>query len=169
MAQGRHRVLFTLVVAGTAIGAVAVASRTPRLVWNATASAPVGLYVVTSAEHVSWGDLVLALPPPNVRSLAATRGYLPDGVPLVKRVAARSGETICSSGRSISINRHPVAERLQADSAGRPLPAWSGCRLLRADEVFLLMKDVPNSFDGRYFGPIRRSAVLGILRPIWTR
>src|ERR1700730_9278187 len=119
MAPARRHALLMLGLAGAAISAVAVASRTPRLVWNATASAPVGLYVVTSAARGSRGDLVLARPPPNVRSLAATRGYLPDGVPLVKRVAALAGETVCSSGRSVTIDRHPVTERLGADSGGR--------------------------------------------------
>jgi type IV secretory pathway protease TraF len=33
----------------------------------------------------------------------------------------------------------------------------------------LLMPGVPASFDGRYFGPIRASAVIGKLVPLWTR
>jgi type IV secretory pathway protease TraF len=36
------------------------------------------------------------------------------------------------------------------------------------DELFLLMEGVPGSFDGRYFGPVNRSAIIGRLVPLWT-
>jgi type IV secretory pathway protease TraF len=57
--------------------------------------------------------------------------------------------------------------RRTSDSQGRPLPDWQGCRLLGMSAVFLLMPDVASSFDGRYFGPVSRSAILGKLRPLW--
>ena len=141
---------------------------TPVLVWNATASAPVGLYELRRTDSVMRGDMVLAEVPANARELAAARGYLPAGVRLVKRIAALAGDTVCSFGRRIIINGNPAATRLSADIQGRPLPSWHGCYRLKRDQVFLLMAHVPDSFDGRYFGPIRRAAILGTLRPLWT-
>jgi type IV secretory pathway protease TraF len=32
----------------------------------------------------------------------------------------------------------------------------------------LLVNPHPDSFDGRYFGPIPREAVRGVYRPLWT-
>jgi type IV secretory pathway protease TraF len=61
-----------------------------------------------------------------------------------------------------------MAIALDADAAGRPLATWTGCRLLPSDEVFLLMPDVPASLDGRYFGPLPRSAIIERLVPLWT-
>jgi conjugative transfer signal peptidase TraF len=137
----------------------------PLLIWNASASAPIGLYRL-AYEAVAYGDLVLVTTPESIRAMAAERGYVPLGIPLIKRVAALSGDEICADGSVILINRRAVAERLNNDSLGRPMPVWSGCRKL-SDEVFLLMADVPASFDGRYFGPVPRSAVIGMLTPIW--
>lgn len=157
-----------------ALGLAALAAGTcrspvPHFVWNASASAPLGFYRVVQAAALNRGDLVLAWAPESARRLAAERGYLPDTVPLTKRVAALSGDTVCASERRILINGKVAATSLAADGLGRPLPSWTGCRDLAANEVFLLMADVPQSFDGRYFGPIQTSAILGKLVPLWTR
>ncbi|GAA0547571.1 conjugative transfer signal peptidase TraF [Rhizomicrobium palustre] len=155
-----------LLVAGGAAAAL-FAPHAPRLVWNATASAPIGLYRLLPIRDFGRGDLVLAKPPHWVRPLAAKRGYLPFNVPLVKCIAALAGDKICADGNRIVINGHIAALRQERDASHRPLPHWSGCQILRPDEVFLLMADVPSSFDGRYFGPVSRHAVLGKLRPLW--
>jgi len=141
---------------------------TPLLVWNASASAPLGLYMLHPAAVIARGDLVLADASRNFARFAAARGYLPMGVPLVKRIAALSGDTVCSTGARITINGDFVATRLAMDADGRPLPVWQGCQRLQHGDVFLLMRAVPDSFDGRYFGLIKHSAILGTLRPIWT-
>ena len=106
--------------------------------------------------------------PDSVRTLAAERGYLPVNVPLVKRIVGVGGDIICAIGDAISINGRPVATRLQRDRFGRPLPSWSGCRRLGDGEVFLLMEGVADSFDGRYFGPVPASSIIGRLVPLWT-
>ena len=155
-----------------AICAVAFDDVTPRralFVWNASASAPVGLYRVIHQRDVSRGDLVLAIPNHSVAVFAAGRGYLPMGVPLVKRVAAIEGDTVCAHGNGIFVNRIRLAARLSADHKGRTLPSWTGCRTLGGNDVFLLMAGVPDSFDGRYFGPTDTSNIAGRLEPIWTR
>ena len=82
------------------------------------------------------GDLVLVRTPRSVRQLAAERGYLPQTVPLVKRVAALDGDIVRAAGDVISVNDRVVAERLARDRLGRPMPNWSGCRLLDGGEVF---------------------------------
>jgi len=140
----------------------------PFLVWNASASAPRGLYRVISAERYRRGDLVLADPQPWVREFAAGRGYLPAGVPLVKRIAAAAGNTVCSEGSTIHIDGKSVAKRLAKDAQYRTLPFWEGCRRLKAGEEFLLMRGVRDSFDGRYFGVTPIAHNLGKLVPLWT-
>jgi len=141
----------------------------PLLIWNASASAPIGLYAVGPEHPIARDDLVLAAPAENIRSLAAERRYLPRGVNLVKRVAGLPGDEICSHGAFISTNGERVARRVERDGENRPMPSWSGCHRLGAAEVFLLMKDVPDSFDGRYFGATPRRAIIGRLTPLWTR
>jgi conjugative transfer signal peptidase TraF len=157
---------------GLAVGGVALLGLSvlpqarPWLVWNASASAPIGLYRVV-AGPVERGDWVLVRPPAEVAVLAAERGYLPFGVPLVKRVAASAGDAICARKGALFINGLEVARPLVRDHAGRPMPRWSGCRRLGAEEIFLLLPP-PDSLDSRYFGPISRTLVIGRLAPLWT-
>jgi conjugative transfer signal peptidase TraF len=151
------------------LGLLALGQPAPLIVYNASASAPIGFYRVLPAEPIRRGDLVLVRTPDSVRRLAAERDYLPATVPLVKRVAALRGDTVCAVDRAITIDGRYVAKQLAADRLGRKLPAWTGCRTLAPDDIFLLMQGVSDSFDGRYFGPIRTSAVIGRLVPLWLQ
>ena len=99
----------------------------------------------------------------------AERRYLGKGVPLLKHVAAKAGQRICRIGAVVSVDSKPVAVARARDRLGRPLPAWQGCRTLAAGEMLLLNPAVPASLDGRYFGPLPASTVLGRATPILTR
>lgn len=149
-----------------ALATPAVLDPAPRLVWNASASAPVGLWRITPGAAVCVGDTVLAEPPPAARRLAAQRHYLPANVPMIKAVAAVSGDKVCAVGPWIRINDRPVALRRAADRRGRKLPWWSGCERL-SDGAVLLLNPTPDSFDGRYFGPVSKGAVIGRATPLW--
>ncbi|TIO74959.1 S26 family signal peptidase [Mesorhizobium sp.] len=149
------------------LGFTTLAKPTPWLVWNASASAPVGLYRVAAGAPVR-GDLVLVRAPDYVAYLAAQRGYLPRKVPLVKRLAAQPGEHVCAFHDAIIIGGDIVARRLKIDAKGRPLPWWNGCRALTNNEVFLLGDDKDRSFDSRYFGPLPAANIIGRLVPLWT-
>lgn len=166
----RWRLVIAALVGCTTVPLAASALWKPPtlLVWNASASAPIGLYRLHADSPVRRGDMVVAWTPEPARSLAASRRYLPSNVPLVKRVAAVAGDRVCASNGAILINGRRVATRLQSDAAGRPMPWWGGCRRLRVGEYFLLM-DSPASFDGRYFGVTRRSGVIGRAEQLWAK
>jgi type IV secretory pathway protease TraF len=112
------------------------------------------------------GDTVVSWPPATARELATRRGYLPPGVPLVKRVAAAAGDRVCAAGDAIHVNGRLAARRRRADTAGRPLPAWRGCRRLGRGESFLL-GTAAGSFDGRYFGVTTSAAIVGPAVLVW--
>jgi conjugative transfer signal peptidase TraF len=149
------------------IGFTAFGKPSPWLVWNASGSVPIGLYRV-SFEPPERGDLVLVRPPESITDHADKRGYLPRDVPLVKRIAALSGEHVCAFYHLIIIGGEIVARRLETDRQGRLLPYWNECRKLSRDEVFLLGGDATGSFDSRYFGPVPVAIVIGRLVPVWT-
>ncbi len=163
----RPAVLLCVICAGLLCLAASL-TPTPILIWNVSASAPIGLYR-RIAGTPARGDLVLARLPAGARQLAAERGYLPESVPAVKRITGIAGDTICADGLSVFLNGRLAARRLQHDGKGRELPAWDGCRVLLPGEFFLLMPDVLDSYDGRYFGAVSRHLIIGRLVPLWTK
>lgn len=140
----------------------------PRLIWNASASAPIGLYRVATVDRPHIGDLVAVTPPNGLARLMAERRYLSVGVPLLKHVAALPGDRVCRSNGHIAIEGRPVAVARMTDSRGRPLPVWQGCHVVARDQLFLL-NDATDSFDGRYFGAIPAKGLIGRATPILTR
>ena len=165
----RRRAIAVLISCAAAPLAASALWKPPMLlVWNASASAPMGLYRVRAEGAVRRGDMVVAWTPEPARSLAARRHYLPANVPLVKRVAAVAGDRVCASGQVISINGKRVGSRRKSDAAGRPMPWWTGCRRLRENEYFLLM-DNALSFDGRYFGVTPRQELVGRAVLLWAK
>lgn len=160
-----------LVIGGVAVAGLlvpAVIRTPPGLLWNASASAPIGLYIMRPMRGPVRGILVVIVPPAPIARFAADRHYLPLGVPLIKPVAATVGHTVCRADLTITIDHRAVGRALARDGHGRPLPVWQGCRTLGAGEVFAMNAAVRDSFDGRYFGALPTSAVLGRARPLWT-
>ena len=155
-ARAKKRRRLTLFLTGMAIGCVSLSTRSaiPLIVYNPTRSAPLGYYRTLAAKPLTRGDWVLLKTPATVRQMADERGYIPATVPMIKSVVALAGDTVCADGPRISINGVPVAMRLRLDHRGRPLPWWTGCRKLSPDEIFVLNRAAPSSFDGRYFGPV---------------
>ena len=139
-----------------------------RLVWNASASVPVGLYRIEPPASIGVGGLVLVRPSPALERLMAERRYVERGVPLLKPVAAVAGATVCRTGLSITIDGHAAVLALPSDRIGRALPRWSGCRRVGSDEFFLIAPASAASFDSRYFGPVARTQIIGHAMPVWT-
>jgi len=140
---------------------------TPLLLWNASASSPTGLYRVAPAPRVARGDIVVAWPPASARGLAAARLYGEVAPAAVKPVAAIAGDQVCGRGAELLINGLAVAARRGADPSGRPLPWWTGCVRLGGGDVLLLSANVPQAFDGRYFGITRQSEIVGTVKLLW--
>lgn len=137
----------------------------PLLLWNRTSSEPEGLYV-RQGEPVRVGVLV-AFPAPAAAFPYAERhmGYL-RRVPVLKSVAAVSGDQVCTDDDRLVINGGVRAPILKTDRRGVALPRWNGCRRLRDGEVFVYSDRIPNSFDSRYFGPVNQAEIVGVFRPL---
>lgn len=168
LALRRRPLLAMTGVALTALLAPALQAPSQRLVWNASASLPVGLYRIEPGAVVRTGDIALVRPTSALESFMAERRYVERNVPLLKPVAAVAGAAVCRTARSVTIDGRDVAAALPDDRFGRPLPSWSGCRRLGAQELFLIAPDSAASFDSRYFGPVTRAQVIGRALPVWT-
>ena len=158
-------------IAGMVLGVTALVAATylkpaTRLVYNPTDSAPRGWYLVVPMIRAHPGDYVVALLPNDAATLAATRGYLPRSVPILKQIVAVAGQSVCIRDTVVYIDGNAVAQTLDTDSRHHPLTAWAHCRQLIGHELFLLNAHNPASFDSRYFGPLDESFVRGRAIPI---
>ena len=103
--NGQLGTLITMAAAATMLATTIGPKPAPWLVWNASASVPIGLYKVTPATHLTVTDLVVALPPAPLAAMLADEGYLPRGVPLIKRVLALPGQTVCRTGVFVTVDK----------------------------------------------------------------
>lgn len=140
----------------------------PKLIWNASASVPIGLYAVQPTRTLHVTELVVVRPPEPLASFLAERGYLPKGVPLLKRILALPGQAVCRIDRSITVDGIAMGKALDRDRRGRALPVWQGCRTIAEGEVFLMNWQSEDSLDSRYFGPLPIAAIVGRAEPLWT-
>lgn len=150
---------------------VAIASYVPtplRLVWNASASVPIGLYDLHPPRHLKVGDLVAVMPDKPLADFMVERGYIGRDVPLMKHVAALPGQTVCRTGNTVTVDAVLFGDALDRDKRGRHLPVWQGCRRIADGDIFLMNPSVPDSLDGRYFGPIAARTVIGKATPLYT-
>src|SRR5262245_27763091 len=160
------RPLLAMTLAVALIVAPVVAQQPGLLViWNASSSVPVGLYLITQGSP-RVGHLVVVRLPPAIAAFAARRRYLPASAYLLKPVAAVAGDLVCRFGDQVFVRRVLAGIAETADRDGNAMPAWQGCRTLQREEVFVLA-DHPASFDSRYFGPIDTASIAGRAILLW--
>lgn len=158
----KRRVLLAGLVCCAGLAAFAAHAPT-ALIYNRSPSVPVGFYARVSAPP-ALGAFVTVRASAVAPDYAAARDYGDRTDRFIKRVAALGGELVCAEGDELRVGDR-ILRRAARDGAGRALPRWTGCRLLRGDEV-LLLGDTADSFDGRYWGPTRVGAIDGVWRRV---
>jgi conjugative transfer signal peptidase TraF len=166
--MSRRHIFAVAALAAASLSATAVADLPIRLIWNATASAPIGFYTIETADALDVPELVALMPPEPLEQFMVERGYIGRGVPLLKRVLGLPGQRVCRSGATITVDNVEMGDALERDRMGRDLPVWQGCRIIRDGELFLMNWEARDSLDGRYFGPVPTSSIIGRALPLWT-
>lgn len=139
-----------------------------QIVINTSGSVPPGLYSKVD-ELITVGRLVdFEVPPGDAQAYVRARtGRDPSGWFLLKPVVAGPGDLVDARGDFITIDGRCIGPTAPVfDGAGRPVPAWRERRRLEADEWFVYSSRIPQSFDGRCFGPIRTWQVKTVRQPI---
>jgi signal peptidase I len=118
-----------------------------------------------NSRDVREGDIVVFSHPPRDDCPGPQNGDL------VKRVIALPGQTIYSSGNSIYVNGHLLAEPYlpRYDPLGPPIPDASRQHPYRVPpgEFYLLGDNRAISCDSRYWGPITGSSIVGKVILVW--
>ena len=142
---------------------------------NLSASLPEGLYLRIDAP-IEVGSLVAACLPPPVAGWARRRDYVGEGSlcpastrPVLKRVAAGPGMLIQHEtvGLRVAGALVPWSKERVTDRQGRPMLPGPAYPYRVPVGHLLLLADHPDSYDGRYFGPVAEGSVLGVYRPLW--
>jgi len=154
-------------IAATGLLLSTLGGATPHYIWNASKSVPIGLYRLQPVKGLSVTELVAVRPPDLLAAFLDLNGYLPIGVPMLKRVLALPGQTVCRSYLTIAVDGIDVGQAREHDGRGRPLPVWHGCRVIADGDVFVMNWQSTDSLDSRYFGPLPASAVIGRAVPVW--
>jgi len=170
--------LLALLVAGALVGATA---RKLGLRINLSPSIPIGIYVarpLRANEHnIARGALVAICLDHPLAAWGRSRGYLrrgscPDGSsPVGKPVFATEGDTIGVTRDGLSRNHVHISRTrpLDVDATGHRLPRVPPGRYLVApDEIWIVSTYDPRSWDSRYYGPVRLTTVISLLRPLWV-
>jgi conjugative transfer signal peptidase TraF len=166
--NGRIAIIVAALAATTVVLSTIGAKPVPRFLWNASESVPIGLYRLRPAGGLAVTNLVAVLPPEPLATFLADGHYLPRGIVMLKRVLALPRQTVCRDHLTVTVDNTLVGEARERDTRGRPLPVWQGCRVVADGEVFLMNWQSADSLDGRYFGTLPTSAIIGRAEPVWT-
>jgi type IV secretory pathway protease TraF len=167
MAANHQKVMLAVAAASVALLAMKpLVSPVPFIIWNASDSVPIGWYLV-SKRQPDIGEIAVIRPAEWVQIYASSRGYLPKNVWLLKPIYGIHPSIICRFGRYIFSDGKHIATAQREDRMHRVLPVWKGCHKLKSDEFFVLAKP-KNSFDSRYFGPVKRDLIIGIAIPVYV-
>jgi conjugative transfer signal peptidase TraF len=163
--------------------ALSLCGRGIGLHWTLTASVPPGLYRRTQAPLVR-GQFVAFCLPLATAQFGWQRGYIqhvpdwpllqecPHGYqPLLKPIAAVAGDVVELTAEMVRVNETSVPHSAThaQDRQGRPLPHWPWGRYqLVPGELWVMSTTRPNSWDSRYFGPIRAESVIATAKPVWV-
>ena len=87
---------------------------------------------------------------------------------ILKPIAAGPGDEVNTMGRWLYINDRKIAPIYTHDEKGRLLPHWRADCVLGPHEYFVYSGRIWNSFDSRYYGPIRLHQIAAVRVPLLT-
>jgi conjugative transfer signal peptidase TraF len=163
------RVLCASLCCLTALAILSVCFANRQIVINTSPSVKSGLYV-RSRLLPATGALVDFRMPVSVRSYIQLRtGRDSRAWYILKPIVAGPGDRVDTENGELRINGRFVATMPPVlDGFGNRLPRWIGNRNLDSDEFYVFSDRIPNSFDSRCYGPVHRSEIESVRRPLIT-
>jgi conjugative transfer signal peptidase TraF len=131
------------------------------LTYQTTDSMPKGLYVIKPAHHLKRNDIVIFYPPAFALAFLMQQKLIPKNAILMKSVMAVEGDYICKKNQKLWINHRYIAPVYAHTLTNKRLPNKKFCQTLHANQYLLISTYVAHSFDGRYFGPVSKSRIIG--------
>lgn len=143
------------------------------LVINVTDSMPKGIYL-KQYGNIKRNDIVLVCLDSKSERLGLSRHYILPGMacgkssPLVKEVLAIPEDNVSFNSRGLAINSSFYLLSITSyDSENRKLPIFPYGQYHTAG-YWLIGTHASNSWDSRYWGPVKREQIISKLLPLFT-
>lgn len=136
------------------------------ITYSGTPSMPQGFYVLTPPNDIKRYDIVRFLPPKPAQIFLATRHWAPANNLLLKYVFGMPGDFVCITEDKIFINDKIIGPVYKDYAPDKHLPRVKFCGKLLQDQYLLLSNHIQRSFDGRYFGPVKKEFIFNKARRI---
>jgi conjugative transfer signal peptidase TraF len=161
-----YQIIVIIAICGLLAGLVLVVGKSPYYL-NLSNSEPLGIYLLTPFRgDPKTGELVILDVPAQARPYIYGRGWLPEGGRLLKNIGAVPGDQVIISNDGIVINHQYIGPVFDQDSQGKPLPKLRGSFRIKPGYFLPIATAIPNSFDGRYFGPVPLRLIVGKAKPV---
>ena len=85
----------------------------------------------------------------------------------MKPIVAVPGDSVCIENSHFYVNNFDFGEVKDQDKEGRWLPDYHFCGTVKPGTFFVGVQ-AGNSFDSRYFGPIKNTHILGVAKNFFT-
>jgi len=144
-----------------------LAAPQPLFLINTSPSEPKGLYV-RSPLSPDVGRLVAFHVPPAGRAYVAAHMPQIGKGGVLKALVGGPGSQLCADDGVLRLDGRALGPIHARDRAGRALPQWRGCRMLRPGEYAVFSGRITNSLDSRYYGPVRDADLIGVFEPLWV-
>lgn len=164
---------YPLVIVG-AYFSLLIAAKASGIVINTTPSMPEGVYM-RGHGLPRRGDIVALCLPEPYQSFGLARFYIAKGhtcqksESLIKQVVALPGDTVVLGDHDMQVNHvtypYPTADH---DGAGRILFHPPRGVYYHTTGYWLIGTHAANSWDSRYWGPLDKTMILSVLKPVWT-
>lgn len=144
--------------------------------FNTTHSIPYGLYKISNSPITRNAYVIFCPPDKKAFRIAKERhyvsaGFCPNGYSLfMKEVIGIPGDSYEFTQNGLILN-HVFIENtkpINEDKFHRKLPIFYSKGILKNDEYILMGREVPNSYDARYYGLINSNNISNTILPIFV-
>ena len=132
-----------------------------RLTYQVSPSMKEGWYLIEPVSQIHRHEVLVFYPPTATRTFLTRQHWLPEDGLMMKYVFGMPGDFVCNQQGMLRVNGQTMGRVMVFYAPHKKLPNLGFCEQLSQNHFLMISLRDPHSFDGRYFGPVSRSAIVG--------